>query len=136
MSKLCKYNHTDTPGILICINCGRIKETDRSPENAGARKCTDKTGIEDSLPLTTLASNFASAQITHFRNGRPKCTQEQIDERLAICKDCPFFKNNKCTKCGCHCNSNPSSWKNKLAMADATCPLNPPKWQAIPPTGV
>jgi hypothetical protein len=133
MSRLCQYDYTETPGVLICIKCQRTKETGRVPADAVGRKCTV---IEASLPVTTLATNFVKAQVAHFRNGRPKCTQEQINERLAICKDCPFFKGNKCTKCGCNCNNNPNSWKNKLAMADAACPLNPPKWREIPPSGV
>lgn len=138
MSRLCKYDYTETPGVLICINCQRTKTTGRAPVDAGARKCTNPQKTEGASlpPITTQATNFIKAQVNHFRNGRPQCTQEQINERLAICQQCPFFKSNRCTKCGCNCNNNPNSWKNKLAMADATCPLNPPKWKEIPTDGV
>lgn len=56
------------------------------------------------------------------------CTQEQIEQRLAICKTCEYFKNNSCLLCGCTVVRE-ANHKNKLAHKDQKCPAN--KWDII-----
>ncbi|MFM5968481.1 MAG: DUF6171 family protein [Micrococcales bacterium] len=53
-----------------------------------------------------------------------RVTDEQKEERLAICAECPFlFKISKqCRKCGCH-----MPWK--ASLPHSTCPVG--KWGAI-----
>lgn len=59
---------------------------------------------------------------------RKQCSQEQIDERLAICNGCEFYQNDTCLKCGCAL-SREKNYKNKLLWADQKCPVD--KWGPI-----
>ena len=59
---------------------------------------------------------------------RIKCTQKQIDERLAICKQCEFYENEVCLKCGCSL-SREKNFMNKLYWPDKSCPIG--KWGPI-----
>lgn len=77
--------------------------------------------------------NFTKAATNHVLAGRPKATQEQIDERLAICQACPLYNAAKelCTKCGCSCGGK-KTFLNKLAWADSVCPHpDGPRWIAV-----
>lgn len=38
---------------------------------------------------------------------------ETRNQRLAVCKDCPFYQNGLCLKCGCYCRFR-ASLKNKI----------------------
>ena len=49
------------------------------------------------------------------------CTEEQINDRLAICNKCEFYEKNACTLCGCHIVRE-KNYMNKLAKKDAMCP--------------
>tara|TARA_Y100000004_G_C8790652_1_gene359087 strand:- start:26 stop:289 length:264 start_codon:yes stop_codon:yes gene_type:complete len=71
---------------------------------------------------------FSIAAIKHACRGMPTCTQEQINERLKICKSCPHFTGNGCAKCGCNCGGKPK-FLNKLAWADQECPIG--KWERL-----
>ena len=66
-------------------------------------------------------------------HGAPTCTQEQIDDRLAICNSCERFNGSVCSLCGCPVNRE-QRFRNKLAWADQRCPLG--KWPAIAPTAI
>lgn len=72
--------------------------------------------------------NFTKAATKHAMAGNPKCTDEQIHHRYNICKQCEFFKNNTCTKCGCNLVRE-KIYMNKLAWADQSCPVG--KWGPI-----
>lgn len=74
---------------------------------------------------------FSKAAISHVCKGMPTCNQEQINERLSICKGCKHFNNGSCRKCGCNCNNN-KKFLNKLAWADQQCPIG--KWKKVEPT--
>ncbi|MBI3839593.1 MAG: hypothetical protein HY288_16860 [Planctomycetia bacterium] len=77
--------------------------------------------------------NFAPALITHARHGFPKCTQEQMDARHAICRACPggFYirdiENPNLGICGhkdCGCSAGREErFLNKLGWADQACPI-------------
>jgi hypothetical protein len=59
---------------------------------------------------------------------KKQCSQEQIDQRMEICKGCEFYKNNTCLKCGCAL-SRERNYMNKLLWADQSCPVN--KWGPV-----
>ncbi len=76
-------------------------------------------------------ARFAGAYAQHVSNGKPKASQEQIDERLGVCQACPHLKGTHCGLCGCACGSN-KKFLNKLAWADQACPDG--RWGAVAPT--
>lgn len=80
--------------------------------------------------LTVRAVNFAKALTKHALDSWRKTTEEQIQERLAICQGCESFDAAKevCLECGCDCSA-ASVFMNKLAWASESCPLG--KWPAI-----
>lgn len=71
--------------------------------------------------------NFAQHLTWHVRNGMPKSTQEEINQRFAICQSCSSYnaKEMECDVCGCNVN-NKKIFMNKLAWKDTSCPLS--KW--------
>jgi hypothetical protein len=72
--------------------------------------------------LLQQVTTFAVALADHVRDGLAKCHTEQIDHRLAICRDCPEFTGVHCGKCGCACSGR-STFFNKLAWQSEKCPL-------------
>ena len=56
-----------------------------------------------------------------FDPREPRSNKDLIEERLAICNECPFLNKNlmKCKKCGCF-------MKLKTTLHEAKCPLD--KW--------
>ena len=56
-----------------------------------------------------------------FDPRQPRSDRALIEERLAICNSCEFFKKNlaKCKKCGCF-------MKLKSTLKQASCPVH--KW--------
>lgn len=76
--------------------------------------------------------------------GRQLVTQQQHDERKAICETCPHFKGGKCLQCGCSAESAPLLAKvlslitgrgfrlpGMWWMPTKGCPLPEPKWLPI-----
>lgn len=88
-------------------------------------------------PLYKRLANFTVAAIGHVMAGMPTCTQEQIDERLAVCQDCELFKPSKadpqkgvCTHSTCGCSlGREGKFISKLGWSDSSCPLE--KWPAL-----
>jgi hypothetical protein len=56
-------------------------------------------------------------------------SQEKIEERFAICTQCPEFTGKMCSLCGC-CAQGRRSYLNKLAFPTEKCPADPPKWNS------
>lgn len=88
-------------------------------------------------PLHQRLANFARAAIAHELAGSPTCTQEQIDERHAVCVACELYRPDKDNRaighcchetCGCPITQL-GRYVSKLAWADQKCPLD--KWPAI-----
>lgn len=73
---------------------------------------------------------FFKSLLFHIGAGLPKSTQQEIDERFAICSSCDSHSKSAqmCLECGCNIN-NKRIFLNKLAWADQQCPLN--KWLRI-----
>jgi hypothetical protein len=67
-------------------------------------------------------------EINQIPNDKKQCSQQQIDDRLAICQGCEFYKDNSCLKCGCTLNRG-KNYMNKLLWADQSCPIG--KWGKI-----
>ena len=57
-----------------------------------------------------------------------RCSQEEIDARLAICDSCEYYENDTCLQCGCAI-SRDRVFGNKLAYKDKECPIG--KWGRI-----
>lgn len=96
--------------------------------------CAD--GLLEVEPPTIMQrlANFTVAAISHVANGMPTCDQQEIDARLAICRQCRFFKESDTNKelgvcchkdCGCNAGRD-VRFLNKLAWKDQKCPLD--KW--------
>lgn len=85
------------------------------------------------------AANFTKAAIKHAAAGSPRATDAQVDERFAICQQCPsgYYKITQeeihedllpelgtCLHKSCGCVLAPSTYrgKNKLRWADQQCP--------------
>ncbi len=67
--------------------------------------------------------NFASAMARWIAHGMRVCTQEQIEQRLAICEACEFYRDGYCQHCGCPVNDR-REIRNKAALFSETCPRN------------
>ena len=125
-NKLCptlldKYaNDPDYPQIRL----DKIRVEDQNGnliQTIGAEKANDWWNTEQ-LGLITKSN------IDKVPNERKECSQEQIDNRLAICQGCEFYENNSCLKCGCTLNRD-KNYMNKLLWADQSCPVG--KWGQI-----
>lgn len=81
--------------------------------------------LHDTSRFSEQAWRFIRALTRHAADGLRKCSQEQVNERLAICRGCPEFVGDRCQECGCHCNER-RIFLNKLAWRSESCPLG--KW--------
>ena len=139
---MCEYE-VMAPGEFKCKHCGDPVRAPQTDPTRVYRECTVENnyipphwiGLIAPMRGPTIVrrlSNFTVAAIGHYLKGSPTCSQEQIDERLAICKQCPLFNGKICTheKCGCNVKDT-RGYLNKLAWADQQCPLDPPKWTRV-----
>lgn len=125
---------------LACHQCGRPYKSKAEPHKA-RRQCiiadNRPSAPPGPPPLSMRLANFSKAAIAHAVAGNPTCTQEQIDERLAICRGCEMFRKEStredmgvCAHQSCGCQlSREQKYLNKLAWADQSCPLE--KWGAV-----
>jgi hypothetical protein len=76
--------------------------------------------------LLRKAANYVIAQTSHFLAGSPKVSDSVYNDRLDICSRCEYFdlEERTCDQCGCPMDE-------KAKMADVSCPLKEPKWNAI-----
>jgi hypothetical protein len=51
--------------------------------------------------LLERAGNFARSAARHVAQGAPRCTDEQVAERFAVCQQCEHYTGSACRKCGC-----------------------------------
>ena len=82
------------------------------------------------VPFLTKVVNFTKAAVKHVAAGAPRCTDEQIATRHAICVACPHYRNEACGLCGCPVVRE-ENYLSKLSWADQSCPDNPPRWEAV-----
>ena len=126
--KLC--NFVTTNGIdFICTRCGLILRSMTQETIPPIFVCQGPVLDEDtekSLPsFTERLKNFAQSAVEHIKHGMKLCTDEQISKRLEICKQCEFYKNETCSKCGCPLVRH-RKYISKLAWAEQECPVG--KW--------
>lgn len=78
--------------------------------------------------LLAKAANFATSAAKHVAAGMPRCTQEQIDARFAICQTCEHFDGKACRQCGCPVVRE-QRFVSKLSWANEKCPVG--KWGPV-----
>lgn len=76
--------------------------------------------------------HFATSAVKHVAAGAPRCTDEQVAARHAICSTCEYFDGKACTKCGCPV-SRERAYISKLSWAGESCPVG--KWGPVPSVG-
>ena len=69
--------------------------------------------------------HFATSAVKHVAAGAPRCTDEQVAARHAICSGCEYFDGKACKKCGCPV-SRERTYISKLSWAGESCPIG--KW--------
>jgi hypothetical protein len=128
----CNFNTKYKDGFWMCEKCGYIIR--ESLKNA-VRECVPIEQPQFGPNLVRRIANFTFAVGKHLYKGMPTCSQEELDKRLGICKECPLFKNNGltggiCTHESCGCNvQDEVVFLNKLAWSDQVCPIG--QWSKI-----
>lgn len=111
--------------MIICPKCKKVLK-----QRKGKRiicSCGEAIGPNSIQKIF----NFTLATIKHVSKGIPTCTDEQIQKRLAICKECVYFTGSNCIHKRCGCNINDQQrFLNKLAWADQECPDG--RWKQVP----
>lgn len=114
-----------------CSNCGlkiTVHNDGDPPPIFPCSKPLNRDNNSDDPSFSQRVKNFAKSFVDHATAGFPTCTDEQIIQRHNICTGCEFFKENTCSKCGCHLTRN-KQFLSKLAWADQSCPIG--KWGPI-----
>jgi len=114
----------------------REKQRHAMPQEEGRKKDLLMKQLEKEAEETVAShldkqkSEEKTEQLQNWKNQQDKnrCSQEQIDERLAICNDCEYYENHQCLQCGCAI-SRDRVFGNKLAFKDKECPIG--KWKRI-----
>lgn len=106
--------------VWLCLHCGRRVTVPGASAPVAVCKA--------SLTLLQKAANFATSAAKHIAAGAPRCTQEQVDARFAICQGCQFFDGRACTKCGCPVVRE-RQFVSKLSWANEKCPAG--KWGPV-----
>lgn len=151
----CIYEHisNDHLGHLHkCKVCGRMRSNDQPDPEKIHRRCpghpvpdTWKPSLARPKPdnagpgFARRLTNFSLAAIKHVMAGMPTCTDEEINQRYAVCRGCKLFRPAKdnpdvghCRHKDCGCSvSQESKFVSKLAWRDQDCPLG--KWPELSP---
>lgn len=90
-------------------------------------KNNNKSNDNKEPSLIVKAKNFTNSVINHVSNGMAAVSASVKEERMAICRACPFFnetnpKSPTCNKCGCFLDI-------KTGWASEKCPEG--KWLDI-----
>ena len=100
---------------LADANAARMKERDKENRTAASSPGVATPSLAD------MTKSFASSVYGWARAGFAVASEETKSERLAICRECEFWKEGKygrCMKCGCS--------GIKLWLATERCPIG--KW--------
>lgn len=127
MDVLCQFEEQDD-GTHLCPVCGL-----RSPKIAAipvavCRPRTPPIAITQGVPFLEKVANFATSAAKHIAAGAPRCTDEEVAARHAICVGCEYFDGKSCTKCGCPV-SRERAYISKLSWAGESCPVG--KWGPV-----
>lgn len=74
------------------------------------------------------ALNFAKALAAHAKDGQRLVDDATWELRMAECLTCPERAHDTCARCGCPVTK-------KTTWASESCPLNPPRWDAVTDEG-
>lgn len=94
---------------------------------------------EDTTPKSLLQmwKKWRRAIKKWKKAGKPKRTDEEVAQIIEICSQCEHlgirFGLMYCEKCTCSLGKSQYGSLNKARMATESCPLKPPKWEAICP---
>ena len=130
MSELCQFERLED-GFLVCRICGLRAPKIASNPVAVCRPRRKPVADDTGVPLLERAANFAASAFRHVAAGAPRCTDEQIAERHAICVGCEHYDGKACRKCGCPVVRK-YQWVSKLSWAGESCPVG--KWGPIQPS--
>jgi len=105
------------------------------PRVARSRPAPPTQPARELPPLAERIANFATSAARHVAAGMPRCTDEQVAARYAICQGCEFLRGGACSKCGCPVQRE-AKFISKLSWAGESCPVG--KWGPVeltPPVG-
>ena len=100
------------------------------------RPHSEKTIVCQAKEKASLLATFMKVVTDTIVKHKGKLVSKAvIDERLAICKECPYFRpgKNRCSVCGCGVTIDKGfrrNLANKLAHPSSVCPKK--KWRAVP----
>lgn len=72
--------------------------------------------------ITQMAQTLVHDASKWVRGGMMLVPKNISEERLGICSQCEFYKEQRCTKCGCQ-------MRVKTTMATSRCPIG--KWSEL-----
>lgn len=82
--------------------------------------CIDEQSMPTAMEMAKNLMKDGKAMISNAMKGNPTLVSDEVREhRWATCQACPFFQNNRCTKCGCF-------MRVKVALVTSQCPEH--KW--------
>ncbi len=88
-----------------------------------------QTEVAKKLTFAQRAGSFLNVMGHTALGGFRLLPQADIDERLAICNQCPHHVNG-CALCQCPNVDGTQTYLNKLAHPHSVCPDTPPRWGA------
>jgi len=128
----------DTNKPFQCKMCGYRSRVDARRQ---CPKLESKEGIEspriDSPSTFKKIGNFGRHLLEHASDGFQRASEEDIQDRLEVCKGCELFKliqenpiHGVCQHESCGCSIKDTQvFLNKLAWKSSECPLK--KWKKI-----
>jgi DNA-directed RNA polymerase subunit RPC12/RpoP len=129
MNTFCEFIKTDI-STYKCIKCQNTIHTNDEYGDIPYVACRSVLLLKESnndnqISIGDKIKNFVGSLYGHLSNGMETVPQEIINDRYKICKDCEFFKESTCTKCGCPLLRD-RVFISKLAWASEKCPVG--KW--------
>lgn len=113
---------------LTCVHCGFKFRRQTSRRECPVIRVDQAALVAKRLSWASRLSTYAEALARWFAAGRPRRSQQRIDELLEVCRGCPKYRGGACSSCGCRVNASSIGVLNKLAMATESCPES--KWLA------
>lgn len=129
----CECTPLDGGGYQCVCKCGmrlesRVRHVFHICEQTKAADGSHPTVAAQSPTLLQKAANFATSAAKHVAAGMPRCTQEQVDARFAICQTCEHYDGKACRLCGCPVVRE-QAFVSKLSWANEKCPAG--KWGPV-----
>lgn len=118
---------------MECVNCGWEHKNPLVKRNCQHfLERVDETPKRVKPSFLQKVTNFAGAVVKDVATGMKRTSEEEINRRLSICKECPFYikkdeESGSCSKCGCPI-SRDRVYLNKVYWESEHCPDNPPRW--------